>query len=66
MSTETILEEVLVKRIEQIDQGYTPEHDAEHGVAHVLYQAQIRMPETDWWAGEPVIVAAVELMDSQS
>lgn len=78
-NSEDVMLEVLTERIQQIDKGYTPTHDAEHGPIHVFEQVWQRMPQIDWVGGEPawtlpsrqtliemaaLLVATIEVLDA--
>lgn len=70
--------DIKVERTRQIEKGWTPEHDDEHGVAHLVEQTRGRIGELDYWLREPdlilptrqqliqvaaLAVAAIEVMD---
>jgi len=40
LSVEEVAELIAAERARQIDKGYTPEHDDEHGVPHLITWAQ--------------------------
>ena len=74
-----VADEFRLERERQIELGYTPEHDDERGIEHVLAQAMKRLPHVvEFIAGEgsiyvptredlvvagSVLMAAIELID---
>lgn len=78
MSADSIAIEALEERARQVDLGWSPDHDAEHGLVHLYALALQRQGRIDWLAGElayvmpsrkeliqaiALLIAAVEVMD---
>lgn len=68
-SIRTALRDMLIERMNQIGEGYTPEHDALHGVDHLLGEvvrridphSGERIPRSSLVAAGALIIAALEL-----
>lgn len=68
--TMAVLIDAYNARLDQIDKGYTPEHDDEHGLEHILSQAgprRMRYPmvptREELVRDAGILVAAIEWMD---
>lgn len=63
-----VVTEIYEERIDQIERGYTPEHDDEHGLQHIMDQEQQRTAGKLWSReslveAAAVLVAAIEWFD---
>ena len=64
-----VVTQVYEERLEQIERGYTPEHDDEHGLEHILDQARGRLLPQQLRTREELVqaaaclVAAIEWLD---
>lgn len=72
MPTERVLADVRTERHDQLRAGYSPQHDDEHGLAHLVDEARGRiLPQQlrtrdDLLEAAALLVAAVEWMDRQA
>lgn len=73
----SVLGEVLLERLIQDSYGYTPEHDDEHGVNHILAEAVNRLGNSEAFSHGVVpreelikiaalVVAAIEATDRKA
>jgi len=62
-----VLLQVRAERTRQIERGYTPEHDDQHGLTHLLDEAYARMNSSSSRANlvavAALVVAAIEWID---
>lgn len=67
-----VVSDILGERIVQYAQGYTPEHDDEHGLEHIVSQARGRLlpqqlrTRDDLVEAAACLVAGIEWMDRQA
>jgi hypothetical protein len=66
----SVYDEIAAERARQIEKGYTPEHDDEHGVNHITGWARRYVPYAGWIdtreraiQAAALLVAAVEAID---